>query len=136
MDPVRLTGSAFAETRYATDPSPCPLAEDVNPIHGACVLTLHVQSRSTVTVTLPAPPAEPKDVVGEDTFAWQRDGAVLEGAATLVVAELPHATLRASTPAPAMIAKHSSRALAKQDGHGRAVRRTLQLLCTKVASVM
>jgi hypothetical protein len=136
MDPVRLTGSAFAEMRYATDPSPCPLADDVNPIHGACVVTLHVQSRSTVTVTLPAPPAEPKDVVGEDTFAWQREGVVLEGAATLVVAELPHATVTASALPPATIAKHSSRALAKRDGHGRGARRTLQLSCTKVASVV
>jgi hypothetical protein len=105
MVPVRLTGSAFAEMRYATDPSPWPFAEDVNPIHGDCVVALHVQSRSTVIVRVPAPPAEPKDVVGDDAFAWQREDVVLDGAATLVVAELPHATVSASTLPPATIAK-------------------------------
>jgi hypothetical protein len=62
-----------------------------------------VQSRSTKIVTVPAPPVEPKDVVADDTFAWQREGVVLEGPATLVVAELPHATVSASTPPPATI---------------------------------
>jgi hypothetical protein len=69
MVPVRLTGSAFGEMRYATDPSPWPLVEDVKPIHGDCVATLHVQSRSTVIETVPPPPAEPKEVVGDEALA-------------------------------------------------------------------
>ena len=69
MVPDRLTGSAFAEIRYATEPSPWPFAEDVNPIHGDWVATLHVHSRSTVIEAVPAPPPEPKDVVDDETLA-------------------------------------------------------------------
>ena len=103
--PVRLTGSAFAETRYPTDPSPCPFVEDVKPIHADCVPTLHVQSRSTMIETVPPPPVGPKDVVGAETSAWQREDVVLDGPATLVVAELPHAAVSATTPPVAKIAK-------------------------------
>jgi hypothetical protein len=69
MVPVRPTGSAFGEIRYATDPSPWPFVEDVKPIHGDWVATLHVQSRSTVIETVPPPPADPKEVVGDETLA-------------------------------------------------------------------
>jgi len=105
MLPARVMGSAFADTRYATDPSPWPLADDVKPIHGDWVETVHVQSRSTLIAIDPLPPAEPKAVVGDDAFAWQREPVVLDGAATLVVAELPQPTVSASTPPLATIAR-------------------------------
>jgi len=63
----------------------------VNAIHGDWVVAVHVQSRSTVIATVPVPPEEPNDVVGVDTLGWHRALAVLDGAARLVVAELPHA---------------------------------------------
>jgi hypothetical protein len=39
------------------------------------------------------PPEEPNDVVGVVTLGWHRAVVVLDGAATLVIAELPHATV-------------------------------------------
>jgi hypothetical protein len=71
----------------------------VNPIHGDCVVTFQVQSRSTVIETVPVPPVEPKDPVEEETFGWHRAVVVLDGAATLVVAELPQAIVSKSTQA-------------------------------------
>jgi hypothetical protein len=62
----------------------------VNAIHGDWVVAVHVQSRSTVIATVPVPPVEPNDVVAADTLGWHRALAVVDGAATLVVAELPH----------------------------------------------
>jgi|SRR4029453_15855362 hypothetical protein len=109
MVPLRVTGSPFAEMRYPTDPSPCPLAEDVNPIHGDDVVTFQVQSRSTVIETVPAPPVEPNDVVDDATFGWHRAVVVLVGAATLVVAELPHATVSESRDAVVAAASNSGR---------------------------
>jgi hypothetical protein len=79
----------LAETRYPTEPSPCPLAEDVKPIHDDCVVTLQVQSRSTVIDRFPDPPVDPKEVVEDETFGWHRAPVVPVGPATLVVAELP-----------------------------------------------
>jgi hypothetical protein len=109
MVPLRVTGSPFAEMRYPTDPSPCPLAEDVHPIHGDDVVTFQVQSRSTVIETVPAPPVEPNDVVDDATFGWHRAVVVLVGAATLVVAELPHATVSESRDAVVAAASNSGR---------------------------
>jgi hypothetical protein len=134
MVAVRVTGSALAETRYPTDPSPCPFADDVNPIHGDCVVTFQVQSRSTVIETVPVPPVEPKDPVEEETFGWHRAVVVLDGAATLVVAELPQAIVSKSTQADVAPAKKSRRRIFRRGGHSRGVRRTLQLSCRKVAS--
>lgn len=65
--PVRLIGSALADTRYATVPSPCPFAEDVKAIHDDCVVAVHGQSRSTTTDTVPLPPPGSNDDVGVDT---------------------------------------------------------------------
>src|SRR6478752_2144123 len=96
MVPVRATGSALAEIRYAIDPSPCPFADEANAIQDAGVVAVHVQSRSTMIEIVPDPPAEPYDVVGDETSGWHRDAVVLEGAATLVVAELPQARVSES----------------------------------------
>ena len=60
----------MAETRYPTEPSPCPLAEDVKPIHDDCVVTLQVQSRSTVIDRFPDPPVDHIEL-----FAPPRDSA-------------------------------------------------------------
>jgi len=74
----------------------------VNAIQDDWVVALQVQSRSTPTVTVPAPPPEPNEGVGVDTLGWHCPVAVLDGPATLVVAELPHATVsharHAATP--------------------------------------
>ena len=109
MLPLRVTGSLFAEMRYPTDPSPCPFAEDVNPIHGDDVVTFQVQSRGTVIETVPAPPVEPNEVVDDETSGWHRAVGVLVGAATLVVAELPHATVSKRRDAVVTAASNSGR---------------------------
>jgi hypothetical protein len=75
----------------------------VNAIHDDCVVALHVQSRSAATVTVPVPPPDPNDGVGVDTLGWHRAAVVLDGPATLVVAELPHAMVRHATQAAAAI---------------------------------
>jgi hypothetical protein len=53
----RLLGVVFAATRYAIDPSPWPFDPDVITIHGAVFEAAHAQSRSELTVSVPAPPA-------------------------------------------------------------------------------
>src|SRR3954470_6287431 len=99
ITPERLTGSAFAATRYVTFPSPWPLADVVSDIHDACDDALHVQSRSTMTETVPTPPAESKEAGDEDAAVSQRPDAAGDGAATLVVAELPQAIVKERTVA-------------------------------------
>jgi endonuclease/exonuclease/phosphatase family metal-dependent hydrolase len=86
-----VTGSAFASTRYATLPSPCPSFADVIAIHEAVLAADHEHSRATPTVSVPVPPAVPK--LGEElvTVIWQRDAV---GPETFVTAELPHAAAR------------------------------------------
>jgi len=83
ITPERLTGSAFAATRYVTFPSPWPLAEVVSDIHDACDDALHVQSRSTMIETVPTPPAESKEAGDVDAAVSHRPDAAGEGAATL-----------------------------------------------------
>jgi hypothetical protein len=99
MAPERLTGSAFAATRYPTEPSPCPFAEDVRDIQEAFDAALHVQSRSTVMETVPTPPVDPYDDGEVDASAWHRLDVAADGAATLVVAELPQASVSERTEA-------------------------------------
>jgi hypothetical protein len=48
--------------------SPCPLAADVIEIHWDCDAALHVQSRSTLIVTLPAPPVDANFWAADVTF--------------------------------------------------------------------
>jgi hypothetical protein len=52
----RTAGALFAATRYAIDPSPCPLVAEVMTTHCALFDAAHVQSRAAVTVSVPAPP--------------------------------------------------------------------------------
>jgi hypothetical protein len=66
--PLRVTGSLFADTRNPTVPSPWPLAFDVIAIQDDCDAAFHVQSRSTVTDTLPTPPPAANFGADEDTF--------------------------------------------------------------------
>jgi hypothetical protein len=63
--------------------------------HGAVLPAVQEHSRETVTLTVPVPPPDAKDVVELVTAAWQR---VSEGAVTLadVDAELPHAAVSAA----------------------------------------
>jgi len=82
-----------------TFPSPWPLAEVVSDIHDAWDDALHVQSRSTTIETVPTPPAESKEAGDVDAAVSHRPEAAGEGAATLVVAELPQATVIESTVA-------------------------------------
>jgi hypothetical protein len=69
ITPLRVTGSLFADTRNPTVPSPWPLVFDVIAIHDDCDAAVHVQSRSTVMDTLPAPPVAANLGALEDTFA-------------------------------------------------------------------
>jgi len=55
-----VDGSAFAETRYAIDPSPWPFPPPVMAIQLASLAAVHVHSRETLTETVPAPPDAPK----------------------------------------------------------------------------
>src|SRR3954462_5748014 len=84
----RGAASAFSDTRYATDPSPCPDAPAVIVSHAALLEAVHAHSRDTLIETAPDPPAAAK--LGDELVmeAWQR---VAVGPATLVTAELPHA---------------------------------------------
>jgi hypothetical protein len=66
--PLRVTGSPFADTRNPTVPSPWPLAFEVIAIQDDCDAAFHVQSRSTVTDTLPTPPLAANFGADEATF--------------------------------------------------------------------
>jgi len=74
---------------------------------------------------VPVPPVGPKDVDGDETSGWHRAVVVLEGAETLVVAELPHPAK--SRHGTMTIAKKSRRMVFRLDEHGRGAQRTLEL---------
>ncbi len=57
----RGVGSAFAATRYATLPLPCPAASDVSVIHEAPLDAVHVQSRVVSIVMVPVAPSAGTD---------------------------------------------------------------------------
>ena len=69
MTPSRATGSAFADTRNPTEPSPCPFDPEVMAIQPVCDVALHGQSRSTVMETVPAPPVAANLGADDDTLA-------------------------------------------------------------------
>ena len=69
ITPSRLTGSAFAETRNPTVPSPCPLVADVIEIQDDWLDAFQVQSRSTLTDTVPLPPVAPNRGAEDATLA-------------------------------------------------------------------
>src|SRR3954451_20856462 len=81
--PLRVTGSTFSRTRYATVPFPLPSLPAVISIHGDCGLAVHAHSRSVLTFTELVPPPGPKLDVGVVKVTAQRAG-VAEGPATLV----------------------------------------------------
>ena len=60
-------------------------------------LALHVQSRSTLTAIVPAPPPAPNEEVDEATVAWHLEDEALDGAATLVAPELARTDRRQRT---------------------------------------
>src|SRR5262245_5225823 len=60
MAPRRVEGTPFADTRYAIEPSPCPVPPAVMAIQFASLAAVHAHSRATVTVREPAPPPAPK----------------------------------------------------------------------------
>lgn len=84
----RSTGSAFALTRYAMVPSPCPVWPETSSTHDADADADQVHSRSTVTLTSPVPPEELKLLAVFVSVAWHR---VALGPVTFVTALLPHA---------------------------------------------
>src|SRR4051812_15456759 len=135
ITPERLTGSAFAATRYVTFPSPWPLAEVVSDIHDAWDDALHVQSRSTMIETVPIPPAESKEAGDVDAAVSHRPEAAGEGAATLVVAELPQATVKESTVAAVNAAMKLRNVDRDEQNIATRANQTLQLPCRKVASL-
>ena len=53
--------AVLAATEYPTVPGPVPPAPAVIVIQEALVDTLHAHADEALTVTLPVPPAEPKD---------------------------------------------------------------------------
>jgi hypothetical protein len=96
-----------------------------------------VQSRSTTIETVPTPPAESKDDWDVDAAVSHRPEAAGDGAATLVVAELPQATVSKRTDAvvrPARKLRHAHVDRDEQDMTTRRIR-PLQLPCRKVASL-
>jgi hypothetical protein len=90
--PCRALGSGFAATVYPTWASPCPLVGPASAIHDTCVDAVHVQSRSTPSVSVPDPPCAPKDCGEAVSDAAQRLAADGE---TEVDAVVPHAASRA-----------------------------------------
>ena len=76
----------MAETRYATEPSPCPVPPPVIAIQLASLDAVHEHSRATVTDTVPEPPDGEKLAVEFAMDTWQR---VAVGPVTFVTAELP-----------------------------------------------
>lgn len=93
MVPFRRMGSAFALTRYAMVPSPCPSRPETISIHAVEVDDDQAHSRATVTFISPVPPAALK--LGDELVieAWQR---VAVGPVTLVTALLPHPAVAAA----------------------------------------
>jgi hypothetical protein len=55
-----LTGSLFAWTRYAIEPSPWPSRPEVISIQVAVLAADQAHSRERLTATVPVPPAGPK----------------------------------------------------------------------------
>ena len=92
----RRTGSAFAFTRYAMVPSPCPVCPDTISTQAADTAADQLHSRATVTLTSPLPPAELKFGTVFAMDAWHRAAV---GPVTLVTALLPHAVRPAATMA-------------------------------------
>lgn len=126
--PCLVTGSVFSATRYVTLPSPCPSAAEVMTIHPAWEAARQVHSRSMAIESVPTPPLAPKSLVEDPTVAEQR-AVVVDGAVTLVEAELPHAIAERLNPAanaPASMARRRDRVCTF----------TLPGPCRKVASFM
>ena len=100
----RWIGSAFALTRYAMVPSPCPSRPDTISTHAAEAVDAQLHSRAAATFNSPEPPDELK--FGEElVMVSSQRGAV--GAVTVVTALLPHAATNAA-------AAENSRALARR----------------------
>jgi hypothetical protein len=89
-DPRRGEGSGFADTRYATVPSPCPLVSDVNAIHCVAVVAVHAQSRFVETVRVPVAPSGGAELDGllTDTLHFTSVGDVT------LIDEEPHPAVR------------------------------------------
>src|SRR5262245_27252046 len=88
--PRRVTGSAFAPTRYAILPSPCPSLPEVISIQDDCGIAVHAHSRAAPTLTVPVPPVALKlDVVFVTVTAHRAGVDVGPVTLVLVVAELP-----------------------------------------------
>lgn len=77
--------------------------------------------------TFPVPPAEAKDAFGVVTVGSHLEEAEADGAATLVVAELPHAIVDARRQTTKASEPKWIRGCVRRDEHGRGARRTLQL---------
>src|SRR5687767_14351778 len=93
---LRWIGSAFAFTRYAMVPSPCPVCPDSSSIHVADAVADQLHSRATVTFTSPVPPDELKLDAVLVMDGWQRTAV---GPVVLVTALPPHAAASAQTAA-------------------------------------
>ena len=61
--PCRATGSAFSAILYDTEPSPCPVAAEVNEIHATLLETVHAHSRATPIARVPVPPVDSNEEV-------------------------------------------------------------------------
>src|SRR4051794_27077812 len=98
MAPRRATGSAFAATRYESEPSPWPSAVEISSIQGACDDAVHAHSRAALTVIAPTPP----DALNDNGFPVTVVSHLPDelGLVTFVDVELPHAaTRRSANPA-------------------------------------
>ena len=90
MIALRITGSAFAFTRYAMAPSPWPLCPETISTHEADAVAVQLHSRATDTLTSPVPPDELNVGTELVTDAWHR---VAVGPVTFVTALLPQAAV-------------------------------------------
>ena len=90
----REAGVVFAATRYAIEPSPCPLVADVITIHCAVFDAAHAQSRVALTVSVPAAPAA--GTVSKELVTVTPQRAAVDGDVTDVFDEVHDAAAAAS----------------------------------------
>lgn len=89
---LRWIGSAFALTRYAMVPSPCPSLPERISTHDAEAVDDQPHSRATATFSSPVPPDELKLFAELVMDSWHR---VAVGPVVLVTALLPQAVANA-----------------------------------------
>ena len=100
----RGAGTPFAATRYAIEPSPCPLLAEVSTIHWAVFDAAQAQSRAAVTVSDPAPP--PAGILSSELVTVTPQRAA-PGAVTDVCDDVHDAPTTANSNTPVLTFENS-----------------------------